>query len=79
MNTNMAWFRCFSKIFASLCFGERSLSIGRVKQYNSLKTFIREMSISEHYYGTIPFKYLKKSLLIPKLIILSIVDWDDNI
>ena len=30
MNTNMTWFRCFSKTFASLCFGWSSLSIGRV-------------------------------------------------
>ena len=30
MNTNMAGFRCFSKIFVFLCFGQSSLSIGRV-------------------------------------------------
>ena len=30
MSTNMAGFRRFSKIFASLCFGKSSLSIGRV-------------------------------------------------
>ena len=31
MNTNMTGFRHFSKIFASVCLGESSLSIGRVK------------------------------------------------
>ena len=30
MNTNMTGFRWFSNIFASLCFGRNSLSIGRV-------------------------------------------------
>ena len=30
MNTNMTRFGCFSKIFASLCLGESSLSTGRV-------------------------------------------------
>ena len=32
MNTNMIGFRWFSKIFASLCLDESSLSIGRVKK-----------------------------------------------
>ena len=32
MNTNMAGFRWYSKIFASLCLGESSHSIGRVNQ-----------------------------------------------
>ena len=31
MNTNMTGFRWFSKIFASLCLDESSLSIGRVR------------------------------------------------
>ena len=31
MNTNTAGIRWFSKIFLSLCFGQGSLSIGRVK------------------------------------------------
>ena len=31
MSTNVTGFRWFSKIFASLCYDENSLSIGRVK------------------------------------------------
>ena len=39
MNTNMTWFRGYSKIFASLCFGRlSSLSIGRVKGTHYVST-----------------------------------------
>ena len=36
MNTDMTGFRCFSNIFASLCFGQSSLSIGRVEEFHIL-------------------------------------------
>ena len=32
MDTNMIGFGCFSKIVAIVCFGQSSLSIGRVKK-----------------------------------------------
>ena len=42
MNTNMTGFGWYSKIYASLCLGESSLSIGRVKRK---KVFLME----KHY------------------------------
>ena len=64
MNTNMTGLRCFSKIFASLCFGRKwpSLSIGSVKsifviqnQINASFTVSLTSAASRivgHYLGT---------------------------
>ena len=66
MNTNMTGFRQFSKIFAFLCFGQSSLSIGRVNPFMpeclldkvvlTFDTF--EINIGINHKFT---KYLKKS------------------
>ena len=49
MNTNMTGFYWFSKIFASLCFSEGSLSIGRV--INKTIYFPTFLSDYEVYYS----------------------------
>ena len=46
---NMTGFRCFSKIFASLCFGRKSLRIGRVKEaYTDQTSVIILLATSSH-------------------------------
>ena len=63
MNTNMTGFRCFSKIFASLCFGGKySLKIGRVKVNELL--MLRLLICPKHKEAKIFENHLNPGMLV---------------
>ena len=54
MSTNMTGFIWFSKIFAFLCFGKNSLSIGRVKGARGVGD--DKVIVNHHLFGYCPIR-----------------------
>ena len=67
MNTHMTWFRGFSKIFASLCFGcKYSLSIGRVNiKFTKYLIASSGLCCDQQF----SFKYFSKSVLATMILL----------